>query len=80
MKPAATGMHLHAALRGWAREDVRRVVEEAEALGVGVTPDEPFCLRPRRDPGLLLGFWGLSAERIREGVARLTRAIERVRR
>ncbi|GJM44305.1 MAG: GntR family transcriptional regulator [Gemmatimonadota bacterium] len=76
---AATGMHLHVALRGWSLDEVRRLVARAEELGVGVYPDEPFYLKPAANPGLLLGFWPLSADEIHEGVSRLGQAMRDIR-
>ena len=56
--------------------DESRVVKEAAALGVRVYPGAPYHLTAEPLPSLLLGFSGLRDDDIREGVLRLTRAID----
>jgi GntR family transcriptional regulator/MocR family aminotransferase len=56
--------------------DEERVVREAAVRGVRVYPGAPFHLVDDPPPSILLGFSGLRDEAIREGVRRLSEAME----
>jgi GntR family transcriptional regulator/MocR family aminotransferase len=53
----------------------KEVVRQAAASGVGVYPGVPFHLQQPAPPSILLGFSGLSAEQITEGIKRLATVI-----
>ena len=63
---------LHVMLYLPARYDEARIVEQAAAAGVGVYPGAGYHLEPDPPPSILLGFSGLSADEIEEGVRRLS--------
>lgn len=53
------GMHLTAWLPGASRSQVDHLVEHAHQRGLGLYSLQPYCLRPPRHQGLLLGYAGL---------------------
>jgi GntR family transcriptional regulator/MocR family aminotransferase len=55
------------------------VAAAASADGLVVFPMDRYCLGPPRSQQLVLGYGGLSVSRIRAGVERLARVIERAR-
>lgn len=55
----------------------RAATAAAEAVGVTVTPLSAFCLKPYPRAGLVLGYSGLRAADVREGMARLGAALAR---
>lgn len=70
------GLHIMLYLPPYLDEE--QVVEEAAAAGVGVYPGAPYHVDRPPQPSILLGFSGLSELEIRDGVARLARALERL--
>lgn len=53
------GMHLIAWLRTGDHADCERLAAHARTRGLGLYTIAPYCLRPPRQPGLLLGYAGL---------------------
>ncbi|WP_285113440.1 PLP-dependent aminotransferase family protein [Leifsonia sp. fls2-241-R2A-40a] len=78
--PSAAGLHLALLADGTAATgfDGRRVAERAAVAGVSVQPVSRFRVRPGPD-GLLLGFGGIPAEQIPDGLRILAEAVERER-
>ena len=73
---AAEPAGLHVMLYLAPGYDEATVVEKAAAAGVGVYPGAPYHLQDPAPPSILLGFSGLSASEISEGVARLAAAMK----
>lgn len=57
--------------------DEAGAVSAAEDEGLSVTPYSAFCIDPDPRQGLILGYGGLGERAIRDGVARLARALGR---
>ena len=73
---ANAGLHLLVWLRGVPAAEAPRVVARAARAGVGVyTPDAFYLGRPPC-AGLVLGYASLDEPAIREGIRRLTRAVD----
>ncbi|GMA17396.1 PLP-dependent aminotransferase family protein [Deinococcus metallilatus] len=72
--PARAGLHVHVTLPAGLSEE--EAVAVAARAGVALTPAAPLARLPR-PPAVLLAFAHLSPERLREGVARLSRAFAR---
>jgi GntR family transcriptional regulator/MocR family aminotransferase len=72
VEPAEAGMHL----MGWLPpgSDDQAVARRAAAQGVDAPPLSAFAVEPCR-PGLLLGYAAYPPAALREGVARLARAL-----
>lgn len=70
---SSAGMHLM--LRLPEGSDADAVVERATRLGLGLHSGSPYCVGEPTAQSLLLGYAGLSEDRIREGVALLRCAI-----
>ena len=51
------------------------IVRRAAAGGVGVYPGKPYHLQRPAPPSILLGFSGLTAAEIEEGIRRLAPAL-----
>jgi GntR family transcriptional regulator/MocR family aminotransferase len=77
LEPAgiAAGLHLVA----WLPEDLEEetVIAAAASEGVAVAGVSPYRLEPARRAGLIFGYSNLSERAIRDGVARLGRAVSR---
>jgi len=73
--PCETGGHLAIILPPGT--DDRALVDAARSCGVGASPLSSFYLAEGR-PGLVLGFGGIAANHISEGVRRLARAMHRM--
>jgi GntR family transcriptional regulator/MocR family aminotransferase len=74
VRPARTGLHVVAELRG---PDAARVFDEAAARGVEVMPLAAYYLgRGKPVNGLVLGFGAVRPERLSGGMERLAAAIE----
>ncbi len=56
-----------------------RLVERAAGVGVGVYSVAPFCLKPPKRAGLLLGYASLTEGEIRSGIRRLATVLDRRR-
>lgn len=67
--PVAAGLHVMLYLE--ADCDEAEIVRWAAAEGVGVYPGAPYHLEHPAPPSILLGFSGLSAAEIEEGIRRL---------
>jgi GntR family transcriptional regulator / MocR family aminotransferase len=67
------GLHVMLYLQNGLSETA--VIEKAARLGVGVYPGEPYHLQRPAPPSILLGFSGLTAAEIEEGIRRLGRAV-----
>lgn len=67
--PVAAGLHVMLYLE--ADCDEAEIVRRAAAEGVGVYPGAPYHLEHPAPPSILLGFSGLSAAEIEEGIRRL---------
>ena len=65
----AAGLHVMLYLN--PQLDEARLVKDAAAAGVGVYPGAPYHLRLPARPSILLGFSGLAAAEIEEGIRRL---------
>lgn len=78
---ANAGLHVVMWLRGGRRIASPRVADAWRAralrLGVGVDPIRRFYRRPPPRGGLLLGYGSLREDEIREGIRRLTDALDR---
>jgi GntR family transcriptional regulator / MocR family aminotransferase len=70
------GTHVSAFLRA-PLEAEAGIAAAAEAAGVGVHRLSPCYWQEHARPGLTLGYGGVAAERIEEGLRRLRRSIER---
>lgn len=80
----AAGLHVVLWLPGLDARDEPALVATARAMGVGVYPVGPLHApagpgRPRRPAGLILGYASLDLEQIRQGIAILASAIERMK-
>ena len=73
---ANAGLHVVLRLPGRPAREEEAIRRRAARLGVGVYPVSPFQRRPARQAALLLGYASLDEAGIREGVARLARALE----
>lgn len=71
------GLHVMLYLSPHYQEE--EVVQRAEAAGVRVYPGAPYHLNRPAQPSILLGFSGLSAEEIVEGVRRLAAVLGRMK-
>lgn len=79
--PSAAGLHLALLAAEGSEEpavDGRRVAERAAVAGVSVQPVSRFRAGAGAD-GLLLGFGGIPAEQIPDGLRTLAQAVERER-
>ena len=76
VRGASAGLHVLLELPELDARRSRRLREECRRRGVGVYPAAPFYLRPPPRVELLLGYAALDEKRIREGVARLRRALD----
>lgn len=72
--PLPAGLHILVYLEAGVDED--RVVQEAAVRGVRVYSGAPFHIESDPPASILLGYSGLRDEAIREGVRRLSQAIE----
>ncbi len=63
------GLHIMLSLDPSCRE--REIVQQAAEMGVGVYPGAPYHLEKPAPPSILLGYSGLDAGQITEGVRRL---------
>jgi len=70
------GVHVHVRVPSVPTAETDRLVAACAREGVAVRPDRPFYVRPPRHAGLVLGFGALSADEIRDGAARIGRAID----
>lgn len=73
---ANAGLHVLLRISGLAQERSRRLIERARELGVGLHSAAPFYLNPPAECELVLGYGALSEKDIREGIARLARAVD----
>ncbi|MCO5972328.1 PLP-dependent aminotransferase family protein [Actinoallomurus sp. WRP6H-15] len=71
--PSTAGLHLCARLRPGVRADLEQVHDRAGRLGVAVEPLAAYCA-DRPQPGLVLGYGMIPAERIGDGLRLLRRA------
>jgi GntR family transcriptional regulator/MocR family aminotransferase len=71
--PVAAGLHVMLYLKQDC--DEVQVVRQAAAEGVGVYPGAPYHLERPAPPSILLGFSGLNAGEIEEGIRRLGQVI-----
>lgn len=79
--PSAAGLHLALLAPEGSEEaaiDGRRVAERAAVAGVSVQPVSRFRVKAGAD-GILLGFGGIPAEQIPDGLRTLAQAVERER-
>ncbi|WP_431247084.1 PLP-dependent aminotransferase family protein [Leifsonia xyli] len=76
--PSAAGLHLALLARDGAPFDGRRIAERAAVAGVAVQPVSRFRVGDGPD-GMLLGFGGIPAAQIPDGLRTLAEAIERER-
>lgn len=72
--PVTAGLHVMLYLEAGC--DEAEVVRRAAAAGVGVYPGTPYHLEYPAPPSILLGFSGLSAAEIEEGIRRLGGILE----
>ncbi len=70
----AAGLHLPLNLP--PTTNTRDVVRRGAARGLGLTAADRYRIRPRPEPGLVLGFGNLRDTRIEEAAERLGRAVE----
>ena len=73
--PGASGLHVHAIVRGFPVDGLDDLTERCARAGVGIFPDAPYFVRRPRAAGLILGFARLAPEEIREGIRRLGRVL-----
>ncbi len=73
VRGVAAGLYVAAVLP--AGTDERRVVEEAQARGVGVYGMSEHCARVVREPALLLGYAVSTEPAIRAGIRKLAEAV-----
>ncbi len=78
--PSAAGMHVTALLQPDAAVDLGRVVAHAGDHGVAVRRLADFFLGPAAADGLVLGYGGIPAARIGDGLTRLAAAFAAVMR
>ncbi len=64
------GLHVMARLPSTI--DERVMVKLAESNQIGIYPAAPYSLSPNPDPAVLLAFSGISAEKIADGIGRLS--------
>ena len=72
--PDPAGLHVMLYLHPSCSEE--EVVHQASMAGVGVYPGAPYHLEKPAPPSILLGYSGLNAEQITEGVLRLAVIID----
>jgi GntR family transcriptional regulator/MocR family aminotransferase len=77
---AEAGLHVLLRVPELPLRAVRALREACRRRGVGVYPVAPFYARPPRHAEVLLGYAALEQGAIREGVRRLRRALDEVRR
>jgi GntR family transcriptional regulator/MocR family aminotransferase len=82
---AASGLHLVVWIGAVPARDEARLVQQARALGAGVSPISPLYAagathRAQRSAGLVLGYASLEVPEIDEGVRRLAEAVALVAR
>ena len=78
MIPSAAGLHVSALATRLPVDRVEQVALRAEADGVGVQRLSWFRVEHAPLAGLALGYGGIAADRIGEGLRRLRRAFDRV--
>lgn len=78
--PAAAGMHVAAKTAPGGRVSAAAVVAEAARRGVRVHALSSFEFERRGADGLVLGYGGVDAARIDEGIAEIARACQAVER
>ena len=71
---ANTGLHLFVWIKGRNGGRVTDVHGKAEKAGVGLYTVDPFCIRPLRRTGVVLGYAPLRERDIREGIRSLAAA------
>jgi len=72
---ANTGLHLLVWLKGKGGGMITDVHGKAEKAGVGLYTVDPFCIKPPRRTGIVLGYAPLREREIREGIRRLAEAL-----
>jgi GntR family transcriptional regulator / MocR family aminotransferase len=72
---ADSGLHVLAWFR--SEKDLPFLQRAAPGLGVKISPLSFFCIDAKLPPALLLGFAAWSPAQIREGLARIARALEK---
>ncbi|RIL07630.1 MAG: PLP-dependent aminotransferase family protein, partial [Proteobacteria bacterium] len=79
-EPVGSDAGLHVLLRvpELGARDVARLRAACRARGVGVYPAAPFYAKPPPRAELLLGYASLGERAIRDGVARLRKALDDV--
>lgn len=73
--PSEAGIHLAAEIRGDLSE--RALAARAREVSVGLYGIAGMFAEARRRPAILLGYGGIDAERIRQGLTRLSAALPR---
>ncbi|MBN8233325.1 PLP-dependent aminotransferase family protein [Corallococcus macrosporus] len=69
--PSVAGLHLSATFRKGGMALERETVARARAAGVGLVTLSRYFAGPRARPGLVLGYGGIPAARVPEGLRRL---------
>src|SRR5262245_49738597 len=72
---ANAGLHLLVWLKERSGGMIKDVAHKAEKAGVGLYTVDPFCIKPPRRTGLVLGYAPLCEREIREGIRRLAEAL-----
>src|SRR5262252_3422820 len=72
---ANTGLHLLVWLKGKSGGMISDVHGKAEKAGIGLYTVDPFCIKPPRRTGIVLGYAPLREREIREGIRRLAEAL-----
>jgi GntR family transcriptional regulator / MocR family aminotransferase len=75
VRGASAGLHVLLELPDLPARDASRLRESCRRRGVGVYPAARFYARPPAHAELLLGYAALAEDAIREGIARLGRAV-----
>jgi GntR family transcriptional regulator / MocR family aminotransferase len=75
--PSAAGLHLSTMANGVSADELDDVVARAAAAGVVVPPLARYCVDRPAQSGLVLGFGGIDAARIDEGLHLLRQSFQR---
>ena len=75
---SSAGMHILAWLRHMSHAQAQALVEKARAHGVGIYLVAPYCHKPLKRPGLLLGYADLPPADLQAAVRILADCLSRV--
>ncbi len=78
IQDSKAGMHLVAWMPRHSRDDLDRLISDAQRCGLGLYPIQPHYHRSPAVPGLLVGYAGLSPKQIEQALGVLTTCLARL--